>query len=495
MSSRLPSQKSAPGVAIDAFEQLEDRRMMAASPAVVAGIKVAKRADADATALNSNRITVAFQNKDGTPAALRLVDATKIRTFGYANDLINPALQRKVAVGLTVENSGNGVLTITTDRLIRKGSRLQILTGALTDSKGRDIIREGSNSLVFTVGQNKPRYTLSNRNFVPTDLSYFSKDVFANAPTPTTASTAPSAASIRTSLAAFMNAKVTRGTITQAQANNAVALFDNPAFSYVTPNLRAGLASLYGTAAEPAIDSFLGKSNLTKKPYSIIEFSSAISSSAVVGETKISESGRLTLRIRPGYAGEDFRALSAILAHESLHQDTVAASGTQGTPPNSQDEEIIANTVQATVYIQQAMVDPSFVGNGTVLVNSINDQVLALLNSGDALFPYGGIRQAPARTNNGNVFVGAKTNPGNYNNNTAVKSFEDWIRREYVFRGFNAGGTTANPVAVSILKNIVGTAGNFATLGTQVQDYLDTRNAVLTDATYIRMAQALKLTF
>ena len=490
----MSSRKSAPRVATDIVEQLEDRRMMAASPAVVAGIKVAKRADVDATALNSNRITIAFQNKDGTPASLRLNDATKIRTFGYANDLLNPAAQRKVTVGLTVENSGNGVLTITTDRLIRKGSRLQILQGALTDSKGRDIVREGANSLVFTVGQNKPRYTLSNRNFKPTDLSYFSKDVFADAPTPTTASTAPSAASIRTSLAAFMNAKVTRGIITQAVANAAVALFDNAAFSYVPANLRAALASLYGTVAEPAINSFLGKTNVTKKAYSIIEFNT-ISASATVGETKISESGRLTVKIKPTFAGEDFRALSAVLAHESIHQDTVAASGLQGTPPNSQDEEIIANTVQSTVYIQQASVDPSFVGNGTILVNAINDQVLALLNSGDALFPYGGIRQAPALTNNGNVFPGAKTNPGNYNNNTTVKSFQDWIRREYVFRGFIAGGTSSNPVAVSILQNIVGPAGNFNTLGDQVQIYLDTRNAALTDATYIRMAQALKLTF
>ncbi|MBC7783144.1 MAG: hypothetical protein H7144_04830, partial [Burkholderiales bacterium] len=123
------------------------------------------------------------------------------------------------------------------------------------------------------------------------------------------------------------------------------------------------------------------------------------------------------------------------------------------------------------------------------------DQVLALLNSGDTLFPYGGIKQAPALNSSGNVFVGAKTDPGSFGDNTTVKSFENWVRREFVARGFTAGATTMNAVAASVIKNIVGTTGNFTLFGSDVQGYLDNRNAILTDATYVKMAQALKLTF
>jgi hypothetical protein len=502
MSLRSPAKNRVLTSAVDTVELLEDRKLMAASPAQIIGIKIAKRQDVDATALNSNRITIAFQYPDKSAAALRVVDASKFRTFGYSNDLVNPALQRKVGVGLTVQNGvdGTGVLTITTDRLIRKGSRLQILPGALTDSKGRTIVFDAStaaSTITFTVGQNKPRYTLANRNFRPTDLSYFSPDIFSSAPTPTTASVVPSASSVRTSLVAFMNAKVTQGKLTVAKRDAAIALFDDAGYSSLIPNpaLRAGLASLYGTVAEPAIGSYIGRANVTGKAYTFIRFDSSISAGAPIGETKVSENGRLLLTIRPTFAGEDFRALSAVLAHEAIHQDTAAASGAQGVPPNSQDEEIVTNAIQSTVYIQQALVDSSFVGNGTKLVNQINDQVLALINSGDKLFPYGGIQQAPALNSNANVFPGAKTDPGNFNNNTTVKSFADFIRREYVFRGFSSGGTASNPTATAILQNIVGTNTNLTVLGTKVQEYLDIQNVILTDATYIKMAQILKLNF
>jgi hypothetical protein len=473
------------------IENLEDRRLMAASPAVVAGIKIAKRVDTDNTALNSNRITIAFDR------SIRLLDATKIRSFGYAADLLNPGQQRKVTVGMTITQDAASptVLTIITDRLIRKGSRIFIEQGALTDTKSRDIVFDGSTAaktITFVKGQNKPRYTMSNRNWRPTDLSLFSKTVFSSAPTPGTASV-PSNASIRASLVTFMQAKVTLGIITQAKADTAVALYDSIDTTLVpSANMRAALAALTGTVAEPAIDSYLGRSNVTGKPYSFIDFGT-ISAGATVGETKLSVKNRLQLIINSAFAGEDFRVISAVLGHEALHQDTTASA--QGVTPSSQEEEIIANAVQAAVYVQQALVDGSFVSNHTVLINRQNDAILALLNSGDTLFPYGGVLQAPALTSSGNVFIGAKSDPGNFNDTSTVKSFENWLRREYVFRGFNAGGTTSNPTGQAILKNIVGTTGNFSLFGTEVLGFLDNRNQILTDVAYIKMAELLKLTF
>lgn len=476
------------------IEDLEGRKLLAAIQLPIIGIKIAKRQDTDGTALNSNRITVAFSR------TVRIGDAAKFRNFGYANDLLNPSQQRKVTVGLSITRDpvDGRVLTIITDRLIRKGSTLQIPVGALNDGRGNDIVYDGSTpatTIKFNSGQNKPRFTMSSRNWRPTDLSYFTKDVFSAAPNPTVASTAPNATTVRNNLVAFMNAKVTAGQITQAKATEAIAYYDSSDVAGYVPaaNLRAALASLVGTVAEPAIQSYIGKTNVTGKPYTTVDFSASISASAPIGETKLSGSGRLYLYIRPTFAGEDFRALSSILAHESLHQETTADP--QGTPPSSQDEEIIANAVGINVYIQQALVDGSFIDNGTGLVNKLNEQMLAMLNSGDGLFPYGGIKRAPAVNSDGNVFVGAKTDVGGFGNNTTVKSFEDLIRREYVSRGFSAGGTNSNPVGVAILSNIVGSGQNLSLFGTNVQTLLDKNNIILADAVYVKMAELLKLTY
>jgi hypothetical protein len=294
-----------------------------------------------------------------------------------------------------------------------------------------------------------------------------------------------------------MQAKVTAGIITQAKADAAVALFDGPTATGIlpSPNLRAALASLYGTVAEPAIDSFIGKSNVTGKPWSTIDFNAAISASAPSAETKISVNGRLYTYFRPTFAGEPFQVLSSILAREVMRQDATASDPATGTLPDSQDESIVVSSVETIVYVQQLLIDPTVAANHTTLVNRGNDRLLALLNSGDTLFPYGGILQAPALNSPGNVFVGGKNDPGNYNDTTTVKSFENWIRREYAFRGFAAGGTSSNPTSVTILKNIVGTTGNFSLFGTEVEGFLDNRNAILTDVAYIKMAEALKLTF
>lgn len=477
-------------------ETLENRQLLAAIQLPLLGIKIAKRVDGSGNALNSNRITIAFTK------TVRLQDASLIRSFGYANDLLNPGQQRKVTVGMTItrDPTDGRVLTIITDRLIRKGSRLFIYDGALTDTRGNSVVYDGtsaSKTITFERGQNKPRYTMANRNWVPTDLSYFTKDTYTAAPNPTVASTEPSASTVRTNLDAFLSAKVSQGIITAAQKNNAMALFDDSTNATYVPsaNLRAAIVSLIGTAAEPAIGSYLGKNNTTNNRYTSIAFDNTISSSAPISETKLSAGGRLLLKIRPTFAGEDFRALSAVLAHEAIHQDLPGSQSGDGTPPNSQDEEIIANTVQVTVYIQQAMVNGSFVANGTSLVNKLNEQAMAILNSGKGLFPYGGIYKAPALTNDGNVFPGAKTDPGGYGNSTPVNSFENWIRREYVFRGFSSGGTPGNAVASAIINNIIGTGTNTSTLGSVVQNNLDTRNQILTDVVYIRMGELLKLTF
>lgn len=487
MSRRLNDTREARPAMI---ENLEDRKLMAVITVGITAIKIAKAADTDQTALNQNRITIGFDR------TVRLGDTSQFSSFGYANDMTNINNQVKKRVGLTVTQVAPNGIQIITDRLIRKGSRLTILAGGLTDTKGNQIVFDASSAastITFAVGQNKPRYSLSNRNFVPTDLAYVDKDVYASAPTATTANTTPNATTIRTNLVAFLNKKVAAGTITQATANAAVTnYFDSSAVAAIAPNanIRAALASLVGTAGEPAINSFIGKTNSTGKPYTLVQFGT-VSSGTPVGETQLSPGGRLNLTINSTFAGEPFQVISATLAHEAMHQDP--ANNGNGDLPAGQDEEIIANAVETVVYAQQLLTDPTIAGNGSKLVVRTNTRLLALLNSGDKLFPYGGILQAPALSANGNVFPGGKANPGGFTGTATVPSFENWIRREYITRGFAATATPVSAVGQAILKNIVGTKQTVTSFNATTETALDTSNQLLTDINYIRLASYLKL--
>lgn len=476
------------------MEGLESRQLMAAASSdTIIAVKIAKRVDTAGNSMDSNRITIGFSSN------ITLSDAAMIRSFGYANDTLTSSSQKKVTVGLSVTASAN-VLTIITDRLIRKGSRLFIYSGAITDSSGKAVVFDASTTaktITFTTGQNKPRYTLSNRAFRPSDASYFDPAVFSASPAPTTANTTPSASTVRASLVAFLGRKVSAGTITSAQETSALATYDSSATAGYIPNanLRAALVSLTGTVAASAIQTILGKSNVTGKSWTLVDFgsSSDISVSAPTAETKLSTSGRLQTLVRDTFSGESFEALSAILAREALHQGTVA--NPNGNTSDAIESEVVDNAVANTVYAQQLLTDPTPAGNGTKLVTYLNTQLLALLNSGQKLFPYGGINAAALLTTPANVFIGAVSDPGGFGNSTPVTSFADFIRRDFTHRGLNSGAISSTPYAVTVLKNIVGSSGDFTQLGANVETYLDTRNTILTDVAYIKLATALKLTF
>jgi hypothetical protein len=124
--------------------------------------------------------------------------------------------------------------------------------------------------------------------------------------------------------------------------------------------------------------------------------------------------------VRTKFSAEDFRALSAFLAHEALHQDEI----------NGLQEETFAVTCETLAYGQQAQVDSSFIDDKTSLVNFENERLMALLQSGRTIFPYVGLFDAPLFNSRGNVFPGAIAQTGG-----AFTSYENYIRRQYVARG------------------------------------------------------------
>ena len=102
---------------------------------------------------------------------------------------------------------------------MRKGGRIIINAGALTDDNGGVIATQTLHTLK---GQNRERFTLACRAFVPTNVNFFQPDLYSGAATPTVANSPVSSSVVGPELQTFLNAKVTAGLITQAQSDSAL---------------------------------------------------------------------------------------------------------------------------------------------------------------------------------------------------------------------------------------------------------------------------------
>jgi hypothetical protein len=427
----------SPAQRAPSFEQLENRQMMAVSP-VVAGTKLGgANLSAGGVSTNQSLITIPFSGN------VTLVDKSKIQIRGYA---INPVSggQKKMVIRVIkaqVLASDHRFLQITTDRLMRKGGTVTLQSGALKDDKGNLLAEQARKAIK---GQNKERFTLACRGFKPTDFAKFSTDTFASSPAPTAASSAPAEATVTAALGAFLQRKVDKTFITATQRTAALARYNNATTKSIIPdaNLRAALVSLTGTLAEGAIASYLDGKNLSGKAYTIIDFQDPPDPTALVAQSIVATNGRIRTLVKPSFRGEAFQVLSAYLAHEALHQDTVGKL----------QEETIANVCETLTYAQQALTDSTFLSNGTTLVVGENEKLYALLESGRAIFPYVGLLNGPIHSSAGGIFVGGKTPASG----GAYTSYIDFIERSYKARGATNGDTATNALMSSYYTNITG---------------------------------------
>ena len=150
---------SAPTAAV---EPLEGRQYMAVSP-VFAGTKL-KGINLSANGISTNQtlITIPFTGN------IQIANAGLIQVRGYAVDTTGPTgAQVKIAVGVVNAAVISGsYLQITTDRLMRKGGTIIFYNGSLKDDNG-DTLAEQNRRTVK--GQNKERFTLACRAFIPTN--------------------------------------------------------------------------------------------------------------------------------------------------------------------------------------------------------------------------------------------------------------------------------------------------------------------------------------
>ena len=456
------------------FENLEKRELMAVSP-IIAGTKIkGVNLSANGVSTNQTLITIPFTGN------INIADASKIQLRGYA---INPLTGGQVKKVINVVKAevlaapNDQYLQITTDCLMRKGGQIILLEGALTDDNG-DLIAATTRRTVK--GQNKERFTLARRGFIPTDVTKFTSTLY-NGAAPNAASGTIAEATATADLTAFLQRKVDQGILTTTQRNNALTRYNATASRNIVPdhNLRAALISLVGTFAEPAIASYLDGVNQTGKAYTIVSFDNPEGEDVPVAQTVVRSDGRLRCVVKPEFRGEDFRALSCFLAHEALHQDS--QTGLQ--------EEMIATAVETLVYGQQAIVDSTFLADNTNLVNFENERLMALIQSGRTIFPYVGLFNGPNRNATGNVFPSAKAQTGgNY------VSYENFILRHYQARGAVSQTTPGNALLRQYFTAITTKAApanqNFS--GSILTEF-DAFQAPIGTAAAVKLAGALRL--
>jgi hypothetical protein len=143
----------------------------------------------------------------------------------------------------------------------------------------------------------------------------------------------------------------------------ALARFDAPALAVRAPDagVRAGLAALVGTVAEPALDALAGDPGGP-----VLAYGRPLGATRIVGPDA---AGRRAVNVR--YAAEPVGLLPGPLAHEILRLE----------PPRSSGEEAVLHAVLAMVHLQTLARAPALALGGTELARRLNAFAISLLNS------------------------------------------------------------------------------------------------------------------
>lgn len=197
---------------------------------------------------------------------------------------------------------------------------------------------------------------------------------------------------------------------TEGTAARASLTFDSIDPAIVpSAKLRAALAGLTGSFAEPALEHLLTTNNCTGRPVNLIDFREIPDGGSLVARVVYEDDGSRTVLLHPNLAGERIELLMPLLAHEAIHCDRV----------DPVEEEIAATAFDTLLYLQLLSVDPSLARTGTPLTRMFNLDAIAMINSGRrypesiGILPSDGIRS---------VFPGS---------NSTARSFAEVVANAY----------------------------------------------------------------
>lgn len=239
-------------------------------------------------------------------------------------------------------------------------------------------------------------------------------------------------AAMRQALEAHMQARQ----VDPQTLQDALDLYDAIPVEVVTsPKLRAALAALTGTFAEPAIPSLLTTSNCTGKPANRIAFQEPPGNPKLLAQVTHIGDGSRVVSINPFAEGERFEYLMPILAHEAVHCDE----------DDSLAEEVAATAFDGFLYLQLIAIEPALASGHTRVAREVNFDAVAMINSGSVLpesagiLPSVGVRQ---------VLPGTNAPQG---------SFAEFVARAYAQLG--AGSSKTEPLATQYTQILAIAAG------------------------------------
>jgi hypothetical protein len=157
---------------------------------------------------------------------------------------------------------------------------------------------------------------------------------------------------------------------------DALAIYDAIPQDIVTsPKLRAALAALTGTFAEPALESLLTAENCTGLPTARIAFETPPGDAELIARVTYLGTGARVISVNPFAEGERIEHLMPILAHEAVHCDGL----------DGRAEELAATAFDGFLYLNLVAAEPELARTKTRVARELNIDAVALINSGGLL--------------------------------------------------------------------------------------------------------------
>lgn len=325
---------------------------------------VAERDIAEGLALTSTTVRVEYDRalrQAGGPIPLASRFEFSAPTYGADGRLED---QRVIVQSAAVVEER--VVELKVARLLPAGATLTALDAAW------DTRAEGSSVAGVESGLTPEVVLLASTAFQTTDPSLF--DGSGREP----AAGADDPATVRGALDAHLGL---RGATAEVRAA-ALDVYDARATAIVPdPKLRAALAALTGTFAEPAVAALLTGGNCTGLPAARIAFEPPPDAPDLIARVSFDAEGRRILSVSPLAQGERFEHLMPLLVHEPIHCD-------------QQDgifEEVAATAFDTFLYLNLISVDPTLAVGGSPLTRELAVDAVAFINSGRLVPESGGI--------------------------------------------------------------------------------------------------------
>jgi len=338
-----------------------------AAPVSVSRV-IAERDIVDGFPALTSAVTVRFSRSLSLPDdEIPLASGFEIRIPDPFDEGAEP--ERVFIAEATISDTDRREVVLKVDRLVPDGSQLVVaarLVGGDADATARIA---GNVSGIQAV--------LASRALAPLDPAILESGDFAG---PDAADRDPDA--MRDALERHLLERQSSAELREA----ALLRYDEmPADVVTSPKLRAALAALTGTFAEPAIDDLLTAENCTGLPVARIAFEEPPEAPDLFARVTHDESGARIVSVSPRIEGEPLELLIPLLAHEATHCDT----------DGSINEEIVATAFDTLLYIQLLTVFPELARHGSPLSKDFNVDAIAMINSGRSLPESLGVLKSP----------------------------------------------------------------------------------------------------